>query len=90
MEGTMILCQSCAMPLEKPEDYGTERDGSKSADYCQYCYANGAFTGEMTMEQMIEACVPFTLEAKVFPTAEAARAEMTKNSPKLKRWAKKQ
>ncbi|MCL2545129.1 MAG: zinc ribbon domain-containing protein [Clostridia bacterium] len=88
MESTMVFCQSCAMPLEKPEDYGTERDNSKSADYCQYCYAKGAFTSEETMEGMIEACIPFTLEAKVFPTAEAARAAMMEQFPKLKRWAK--
>ena len=86
MEGTQF-CQSCAMPLEKPEDFGTERDGSKNVDYCQYCYKDGAFTSEETMEGMIEACVPFTLEAGVFPTAEAARAAMMETFPKLKRWA---
>jgi hypothetical protein len=76
------------MPLEKPEDYGTERGGAKSADYCRYCYVDGAFTSEETMEGMIEVCIPFTLEAKVFPTAEAARAAMLEQFPKLKRWAK--
>lgn len=85
----MKMCQSCAMPLEKPEDFGSERDGSKSAEYCQYCYADGAFTSESTMDQMIEACVPFTIEAGVYPTPEAARAGMQAYFPTLKRWAVK-
>ena len=84
-----VFCQSCAMPLEKPEDFGTERDGSKSVDYCHYCYADGAFSGEMTMEEMIEGCVPFSLEAGAYPTAEAARAGMRAFFPTLKRWAGK-
>ncbi len=28
------------------EHYGTEKDGSKRADYCSYCYAGGAFTSD--------------------------------------------
>ncbi len=48
-------CQSCGMPMEESL-YGTEKDGTKSPDYCSYCYQNGAFTGEMTMEQMIDFC----------------------------------
>lgn len=80
-------CQSCAMPMEKPEDFGTEGDGAKSGDYCQYCYANGAFTNDATMEQMIETCIPFTVEANVYPSAEEARTAMQAFFPKLKRWA---
>ena len=87
MEATKVFCQSCAMPLEKPEDFGTEYCGAMSADYCQYCYKDGAFTSGHTMEEMIELCIPFTVEAKVYPTAEEARADMLKYFPKMKRWA---
>jgi hypothetical protein len=38
------FCQSCAVPLNKPELFGTEADGSRSEKYCAYCYQNGAFT----------------------------------------------
>lgn len=31
------------MPLDKPELLGTEKDGSKSKEYCSYCYQNGVF-----------------------------------------------
>lgn len=39
------LCQSCAMPLnEKGMDLrGTEKDGSKSEQYCVHCYRNGKY-----------------------------------------------
>lgn len=83
-----VFCQSCAMPMEKPEDFGTEKDGSRSADYCQYCYQQGAFTKEETMEEMIEACAPFLVEAGTAKTAEEAREQMMGYFPKLKRWAK--
>ena len=45
------FCQSCGMPMgDTDELYGTEADGSKSTDYCSYCYADGAFTSECTMD----------------------------------------
>ena len=37
-------CQSCSMPLNKPELFGTEKDGSKSQEYCINCFMDGAFT----------------------------------------------
>lgn len=83
-----IFCQSCAMPMENPEDFGTEKDGSASADYCRYCYQQGAFTKEETMEEMIESCVPFLIEAGNAKTPEEARAQMMAYIPKLKRWAR--
>jgi hypothetical protein len=47
------FCQSCSMPLDNPELLGTEKDGSKSPEYCKYCYENGAFTNpDIDVEQM--------------------------------------
>ena len=58
------FCQSCGMPMgDTDELYGTEADGSKSTDYCSYCYADGAFTSECTMDEMIEGCIPPMLES---------------------------
>mgnify|MGYP000845318578 CR=1 FL=1 len=49
------FCQSCTMPLNEPEDCGTEKDGSKSAMYCKYCYKDGAFTDpDMTLSKMVD------------------------------------
>ncbi|MCL2858798.1 MAG: zinc ribbon domain-containing protein [Streptococcaceae bacterium] len=48
------FCQSCGMPLEKAEDYGTEKDGSASTEYCHYCYQNGEWTQpDITLEETI-------------------------------------
>jgi putative zinc ribbon protein len=78
------FCQSCTLPIDKIEDRGTEKDGSKSKMYCKYCYQNGSFTDpDMTLERM----------------QELAKTEMTKQKlpdniiqlsmsmlPRLKRW----
>ena len=82
------ICQSCGMPLQAHEDFGTERDGSKSEEYCRYCRVKGEFPQEITMEQMIDFCVPYAVEHGVYPTAEEARSGMMAYFPKLKRWAR--
>ena len=81
----MTFCQSCGMPLS-PEVRGTERDGTPSADYCRYCYQNGTFTGEMTMDEMIDYCVPLTVQAHPECTPEEVKARMQCYFPTLKRW----
>jgi general stress protein 26 len=48
------FCQSCGMPLS-PEVLGTNADGRKNEDYCMYCYKNGKFLQDCTMEEMIDA-----------------------------------
>lgn len=80
----MIFCQSCAMPMGD-DDFGTEKDGSKSEDYCKYCYQNGEFTSDVTMEEMIDFCVPKTAEATGM-SEEEARKMSEEFFPKLKRW----
>ena len=40
------ICQCCAMPIDETT-FGTEADGSKNEEYCQYCYADGHFTQRM-------------------------------------------
>ena len=49
------ICQSCGMPFYQEKDHGTEADGSLSADYCSWCYANGAFLEDETLEELIDA-----------------------------------
>ena len=80
------FCQSCAMPLNNPEEYGTEANGSKNEEYCKYCYADGAFTTDCTMEEMIETCLPFMVESGM--KKEEALEMMQAYFPTLKRWKK--
>ena len=82
----MKFCQSCAMPLTKSEDFGTNADQSRNEEYCRYCYENGKFTSELSMEEFLESCIPFSLQAGVYLDAETARKEMRKYYPTLKRW----
>jgi hypothetical protein len=80
------FCQSCGMPLERPEDFGTAADGVRVGDYCSYCYENGAFTDpDITMQGMIDTCVAMMEEQGVMPVGRA-RELMTDMIPKLGRW----
>lgn len=83
----MKYCQSCGMPLDETgELFGTNADGTKNEDYCVYCYKDGAFTADITMEQMIDFCVPHVVAASEGMTEEAAKKMMQEIYPKLKRW----
>lgn len=83
---TAPFCQSCGMPLATPDLRGSEADGSPSPHYCKYCYDKGKFTGEMTMEQMIDFCAPMMSQANPGMTQEDAKEQMRKFFPLLLRW----
>ncbi len=79
-------CQCCSMPIPDEEMHGTEADGSKSADFCKYCYDQGDFTAKgMTMDEFIEATAP--MEAKALGVSlDEAVSLMATLLPHLKRW----
>ena len=80
-------CQSCGIPMGATDEmYGTNADGSKSADYCEYCFKEGKFTSDETMEQMIEICIPHVVSANVGMDEGEARKMMQEFFPTLKRW----
>lgn len=81
------FCQSCAMPLATDGDFGTNTDGSKNEDYCVYCYKDGAFTNDCTMDEMIGFCAEHVDEWDMKISKEEAIAQMKEHFPKLKRWA---
>lgn len=85
-----LICQSCGMPLTGPETKGTEKNGIPSDEYCVYCYADGGFTRDMTMEEMIQSNIQYLDEwikdTGVNFTEEEAIAELRKFLPMLKRW----
>jgi predicted N-acetyltransferase YhbS len=86
------FCQSCGMPLMRTEDCGTNADGSTNFDYCQFCYKDGQFLQECTMDEMIEHCAQFIDEVnKNMPhpmTKEEYKQMMQQYFPMLKRWRK--
>ena len=77
------------MPLTN-ENLGTNADGSKNEDYCMYCYKDGKFTQDCTMEEMIESCSQFVDEVnKNMPqpiTKDEYKGMMRQFFPMLKRW----
>ena len=91
MEQEMKFCQSCGMPLND-QVLGTNADGSKNEDYCMYCYKDGKFTNDCTMDEMIEFCLQFVDEVnKNMPkpmTKDEYKQMMRQYFPMLKRWKK--
>ncbi|MCQ2337900.1 MAG: zinc ribbon domain-containing protein [Paludibacteraceae bacterium] len=89
MKNETKFCQSCGMPLND-EILGTNADGGKNDDYCIYCYRDGAFTGDFTMEEMVEYCSMFVDEYNKNTgqnlTACQYKEVLRQLYPTLKRW----
>jgi len=80
------FCQSCAMPMEKDEHFGTNAGGGKNEDYCCYCFKDGAFTEpDITMEQMKHKVIDIMVNQMHMP-AEQVKPMMQAFIPVLKRW----
>ena len=80
---TTVVCQSCAMPLAKAEDFGTEAGGARAEEYCTHCYQRGSFTApDMTMAQMADVVAGFMED---MPKAQATEAALA-NLSGLGRW----
>jgi len=83
------FCQSCGMPLTE-EYFGTNKDGNKSTEYCSYCFKDGEYTADITMDEMIEHCVQyldeFNKDNDKQLTKEEAIEQMRQFFPHLKRW----
>ena len=79
------------MPLTD-EILGTNANGSKNEDYCIYCYKDGKFLQDCTMEEMIAFCAQFVDEVNkslLQPmTKEEYIGQMKMYFPHLKRWHK--
>ena len=69
---------------------GAEADGKKNEDYCIYCYKDGAFTGDFTMEEMVEFCSQFVDQYNKDTGKQLTRDEykdfLRQYYPNLKRW----
>jgi hypothetical protein len=79
------FCQSCGMPMEKDtENGGTNADGSKTLNYCSYCYQMGAFKDNFTKpEEMVKFVKGKLKEMGYGPIRQWF---FTSNISQLKRW----
>ena len=79
-----LFCQSCTMPIDNLADRGNEKDGSKSSEYCKYCYQNGALINpNMTFEEM-KSLVVTQMQKMNLPADIISKS--VKSLPYLKRW----
>ena len=79
------ICQSCGMPMTI-NDLGNNKDGNLNQDYCKYCYKDGEFIDDVTMEEYIDMCSKYGEQAGM--TNEEMKEHCTKLFPTLKRWRK--
>lgn len=82
----MKNCQSCGMPLKTPDMLGTCKTGMRIEDYCIYCYKDGEYTEDVTMDEMIQLCARY-VEGN---SRDVAVVGMKLMYPRLKRWARKE
>ena len=80
----MDTCQSCGMPIQKAEHFGTNADGSRHEDYCVFCFKDGDFCCKMELDEFIEHNLQFAGEVGM--TTEEMRNYCQKTLPTLKRW----
>ena len=81
-------CQSCAMPLKKESDYGTDSNGVRSDKYCGLCYVDGKFTQpDFTATDMQNFVVKILNEEQHWPKFLAKWA--ARQIPNLERWRNK-
>ncbi|MDD1676090.1 MAG: zinc ribbon domain-containing protein [Methanomicrobiales archaeon] len=80
------LCQSCARPMIREEDFGTNADRTKNTDFCSTCYRDGRFTEHfLTPDDMRERITRQMIDTIGMPPSRAD--EITRSIlPTLKRW----
>ena len=84
----VTICQSCAMPMRKPDDFGTEANGRLNQEYCTHCFRDGVFTDpDMTLEQMTEVVAGIIKTEMGLPEA-SARGAAQASLLGLRRWQK--
>jgi hypothetical protein len=85
-----MICQSCGMPMVAPKEFGTDSDGSANGEYCVYCFKNGKFTVEVTMDGMISRYAEFPDALKDENGNSITKGQFVANMkrflPTLKRW----
>ena len=81
------MCQCCAMPIQKEEEFGCNADKSKNEDYCCNCFQDGTFTFDMPFEQFAQRWVAVVTDKLGMPEDKAL--EIAQHLlPNLKRWKK--
>ncbi|MDD5342728.1 MAG: zinc ribbon domain-containing protein [Patescibacteria group bacterium] len=79
------ICQSCSLPLVKEEDFGTNSDGGKNEEYCNFCFQKGQFTEpNMTKDEMVKRVAE--MMPKKEGSEEQVRFAVDSRIRNLRRW----
>jgi hypothetical protein len=80
-------CESCGYEVRRPQDFGTEADGSETDRYCSVCYRNGAFVHEA--KDVPDFLTKATPDIAKFRGGSVGKIKLTlkKELPKLPRWS---
>ncbi|MDQ7982632.1 MAG: zinc ribbon domain-containing protein [Spiroplasma sp.] len=82
-------CQSCAMPITKEKNKGTNDDNTLSTKYCFHCYQDGKFTQpHLNCEEMQQISLNFFKKEHPIIAFFVGRSYV-KAIPKLARWTDK-
>jgi hypothetical protein len=74
------------MPIDDMSERGTEKNGSKSDEYCKYCYQHGAFSDPgMPLEKM-QQIVKEQMQKMNLP--DDILQQSLRMLPHMKRWQK--
>jgi len=87
---TKSICQSCGMPMVATEHFGTNSDGNSCEDYCCFCFQDGSFTHNNSMEETIKNSVKYMdgsekIDGRTLTKSEAVLKGYVQ-LPTLKRW----
>lgn len=88
MDAGVKICQSCGMPMQAEELFGSNKDGSKNEIYCCYCYKDGEFVQNCTMEEMADFCAELEVKEGRAKTIEEAKEMLMSYFATLARWKK--
>ena len=80
-------CESCGYSLRRPQDHGTEADGSPSGIFCIVCYREGAFVHEAVDAADFLAKAAADLAEMRGSSVGRIKLTMKKGLPKLPRWS---
>ena len=82
-----VVCQSCAMPLMREQDYGNNADGTLNEEFCTHCFRQGTYTApDLTFEEMADFLRDFMIrQHRMDESLANAAARMSITG--LKRWS---
>jgi len=78
------------MSMRSTADFGTNTDGTENAEYCRYCFQNGTFTHDVSIDGMLETNLQhlddWNQETGNSYTVDEARPILREFLSTLKRW----